>query len=310
MKSYCPRLKIMYFVIFFFGFCGLAKNSHAATINAASCSYADVSAAIQNASAGDTVNVPAGTCAWNNRLEISKAITLIGAGAANTIINNGYSASCSGVDPTVYLLSILPTCSSNPAIRISGFTFNFGTASCGILYKNYSSTTECTKVRLDQLNISAAGFVFVHYGLAHGVMDNSIIRGTMDMGGSEVLWAANNAVAAYEYGNNSNFYFEDNTWSYYSDVVDFGHAGNGAVRYAFRYNTIISPPGHQESPLFDEHGNQPAQTGCFGAEIYGNSIDATNNENNQMNLYAQRGGKSLFYFNSVTYPVGKGAVKT
>jgi len=197
----------MFFLIFFFGFLGLAKSSYAVTINAASCSYADVSAAIQNASPDDIVNVPAGTCAWNNRLEVSKAITLMGAGPANTIINNGYSAACSGVDPTAYLISILPTCSTNPAIRISGFTFNFGTASCGILYKNYSTTAECTNVRLDHLDISASGFVFVHHGLAHGVMDNSTIKGTMDMGGSEVLWAANNAVAAYEYGNISNFYF-------------------------------------------------------------------------------------------------------
>src|SRR5574341_310893 len=43
----------------------------AATIAAASCSRTDVNAAISNASDGDTVLVPAGTCTWDQRITIT-----------------------------------------------------------------------------------------------------------------------------------------------------------------------------------------------------------------------------------------------
>jgi hypothetical protein len=52
--------------------------SEAATINASSCSYEDIQAAITNAQSGDTVLVPAGNCTWNNQLVITKGIYLIG----------------------------------------------------------------------------------------------------------------------------------------------------------------------------------------------------------------------------------------
>ena len=65
------KLEIMFSLILFLGIFGLAKNSWAATINAASCSYADVSAAVSAASPGDTVSVPSGTCTWNTQLNIT-----------------------------------------------------------------------------------------------------------------------------------------------------------------------------------------------------------------------------------------------
>jgi len=58
----------------------------AATINAASCSYNDVLAAITSAQSGDTVNVPAGSCTWSSDISVQKKVFIEGAGMMSTVI--------------------------------------------------------------------------------------------------------------------------------------------------------------------------------------------------------------------------------
>ena len=181
------------------------------------------------ASDGDTITVAAGTCTWDEGLVITKAVSIIGAGIGETVINNAYAPSLSGgtLDPAKHLIAIVPASPEmNPTIRLSGLTFNFGTTSYGIYYGNDSTTYDCTNVRLDHLRISASSYVLQRYGLAHGVMDNCIIEGAMDGGGSEALWTTN----GYEFGTASNFYIEDSVWSAHPDTSAIGHAGNGALR--------------------------------------------------------------------------------
>ena len=98
------------------GILGLVKSSQAATINAASCSQAEVQAAIDAARDGDTVTVPAGVCSWGiAALSIpdGKNIILQGAGKDVTTINGTYNYT---------LLEVNATSS-----RITGFTFTEGT---------------------------------------------------------------------------------------------------------------------------------------------------------------------------------------
>jgi hypothetical protein len=61
------------------------QSVEAATINAASTSFADVSTAVQQAQFGDTVILPPGSNAWTSTLTIS-GITLQGSGTNSTII--------------------------------------------------------------------------------------------------------------------------------------------------------------------------------------------------------------------------------
>src|ERR1043166_577146 len=58
---------------------------YAATINAATCSTADVQSAITSATTGDTVIIPAGTCTWTSGVTLNKGITVRGAGAGRII---------------------------------------------------------------------------------------------------------------------------------------------------------------------------------------------------------------------------------
>src|SRR5437870_1280795 len=58
------------------------------TITAASCLWTDVQVAVNSAARGDTVRVPAGSCSWSSPLNITRGITLTGAGAGSTIITS------------------------------------------------------------------------------------------------------------------------------------------------------------------------------------------------------------------------------
>ena len=64
------------------GLCGIGTAAHARTATAASCSVADVQAAVAAGADGDTVLVPAGGCTWTSALTISVGLTLDGQGAA------------------------------------------------------------------------------------------------------------------------------------------------------------------------------------------------------------------------------------
>src|SRR5437870_2153368 len=95
----------------------------AATINAASCSQANVNSAITSAVDGDTVIIPAGTCSWTTTLTITKGISLLGAGAGSTVLQDNVpkgDSNCQGGGP---LMDWTVNMANRPnTLRISGFT--------------------------------------------------------------------------------------------------------------------------------------------------------------------------------------------
>ena len=60
----------------------------ATTWPASDCEVANVQAAINLASDGDTVTIPSGTCEWTSLVTFNKAIKIQGAGTTSTIITN------------------------------------------------------------------------------------------------------------------------------------------------------------------------------------------------------------------------------
>jgi len=249
-----------------------------------------------------TVNLEPGTHNWDTQITISKAVRLIGAGMGNTIINNNYAPVISGgiiySAENNYLIKIIPSIPpDNPVIRLSGLTLDFGSASWGILYYNpsHSPPSDLTNVRLDHLNLSSTGamYTFNRYGFAHGIMDNCVIYGRMSMGGNYNLWEF---APGYEFGTDSNFYIEDSTWypTCPSQMCN-PQAGDGAGRFAFRYNTMILDSYHGYSPLIDMHGNQGFQGSGWGAEIYCNQVEGDSGL-----FFDQRGGKAVVFNNDVS----------
>ena len=56
----------------------------AKTVTAPSCELSAVQSAVDSASAGDIVVIPAGQCTWAGTLSITKPMTLTGSGTAKT----------------------------------------------------------------------------------------------------------------------------------------------------------------------------------------------------------------------------------
>ncbi len=95
----------------------LSVSSHAADINAASCSRSDVQSAINSASDGDRVLVPAGSCTWTAIVVVpnTKGITIQGAGIDVTTIVTNFAN-----NPTLKV-NISP---GNSLARVTGFNFD------------------------------------------------------------------------------------------------------------------------------------------------------------------------------------------
>ncbi|MGZ3743172.1 MAG: hypothetical protein ACXWRA_04855, partial [Pseudobdellovibrionaceae bacterium] len=155
-------MKIIYFFFSFLTFAHILAppQSWAGQIKAAtSCSYADVSAAVTSALAGDTITVPGGTCTWSSTLSIDKGISLIGAGVGNTLIKSSAPG---------FLISYLPADpSANALIRVSGFTFDFGNGPySGINLRSGNTLILQTKIRIDHnrfQNIAYGDYQFIHF---------------------------------------------------------------------------------------------------------------------------------------------------
>lgn len=79
------RIRTGWAALLLMGICGLAHSSWAVTINAVSCSQADVQNALNSAASGDTISVPAGNCAWAAGISFSKGIKLCGAGSGGFV---------------------------------------------------------------------------------------------------------------------------------------------------------------------------------------------------------------------------------
>ena len=277
----------------------LSGSANAATQvdrKAGSCSYEDVSSAVNTAESGDTVIVPAGSATWNKCLTITKGITLQGAGIGQTVIISSIA------EREGSLIRYAPASPSlNEPFRITGFTLDANNISHGIILANYT-TIIINKIRVDHNRILKAGSrrpgegkwrCIAVYGTVYGVIDNNVIDSTngkaIDSGGMEgKSWAE----LTRNFGDENNIYYEDNT---FISNDTFSSCGNGG-RYVSRYNNYF---GSQSNffPILDAHGNQ--LKGIYGTmmvEIYGNNIDL----GPQAGCFLDhRGGQALVFFNKI-----------
>lgn len=273
--------------------CVTVTDSLSATYTAATCSYSDVSSALSASSPRDTVVVPAGSCTWNKGLSISKGINLIGSGMGKTII----------MSTQVPVINYAPSSNLlvyNYPFRISGFTFDLGGSGQGLNLNCDAVTTLQTKIRIDNnrfYNSAYTGGAIENWG-CRGVIDNNdfdtfrypLRIGWGDGTNGEFWW---NNHPKLNYGTAENIYVEDNTFTGVTTTWEDADTGG---RFAFRYNTVTV--NGDMYPLLDVHG--PGSGGgrsAFGAEVYGNQINASSYD---IRLMDQRGGKVLLFNNNAT----------
>jgi len=307
------KFKIILLGMLFFGIFGWAKSSWAATINAASCSFADVSAAVNSATAGDTIIIPAGACTWGaNLLDLPRGMNIIGAGAGKTVIVS------SGQNIQYHPNST--AAANNERVRISGFTFNCSANSVINIYSQ-NSTIMMTDNRVDHNIFNNCSQTIFFSGNIIGLVDNNSFIDAASHWGLSVRidgreWYSWDRFPL-QLGTGMSVYVEDNIWKWTSVVnqmctlMDCGEGG----RYVFRHNTIdLTNVTVGCYPFLDAHGNQAvvdyaacpncttgessccySDRGTLGVEVYDNTITA----NIPINLLDLRGGIGIIFNNTI-----------
>jgi len=301
LKRLCLLGFLFVFFILLLSLTLFPRTVRADTHTAVSCSQANVQTAINAASAGDTVLVPAcSATTWTTPVTITKGITLVGAGAGITNIKTD-------VGTTSFGLVYQP---SNPALdeafRITGFTFDFNSNTKGIHIIN-DTINPLTKIRIDHNTFTNTYYQQLKVeGVIYGVFDSNNTTsgsGGFEFGGYNSTLASQMwySLPAFNPGDGKTFFVEDNTFTYTGSYGGVG-AGYGA-RYLVRYNTWNWNFSSRWAPWLDAHGNQyntgPATQGVVA---YGNLVKDTY-YGVGVRITQHRGGKGLFYYNLIQTPL-------
>lgn len=241
----------------------LAVPSYAETIEAASCSYAHIEAALTAASDGDTVTVPAGSCEWKDGIDepltipAGKNITLQGAGIGLTKIY--MDAGCGNITL------------GKTATRITGFEFtdmNIQFAGDGWrIDHNKSQENYC----LDAIIRYDAGYS-TSYHTPSGLIDNNqFFNNRVVINGGAILnhvdWTLPDTLGT-DNGAENVVYIEDNVFTRTDGGAGNCVDGNYGGQHVFRYNHIVNESGYYN---MQAHSIQTTYNRAFKKfEFYGN----------------------------------------
>lgn len=280
-----------------------AAPSEAATINAASCSAADVQTAINSASQGDTVLVPSGNCTWStNSVEIpnTKGITLQGAGIGKTVITGSSCSNAAG-----YM--ILSVADGNAITRVTGFSFNLVNGGCNSLKIGIvvggGTTNPAWRIDHNRIYNCTGRCIKTWGGTAKdikGLIDHNTIECptagrachgldfTGGTGGDGT--GRENFARPLAWGSNNAVYAEDNTFIFV-DMQDNVFDAYGGMRAVFRNNTVINTmPGM--------HGaDSGGKRGVHSLELYRNTFTITTGPN-VFTAFNHRSGSILQWGNT------------
>ncbi len=255
----------------------------ARAVIAASCSQAHVQAAVDAATAGDTVLVPAGSCTWSTPVSISKAVHLRGAGTATTIAASSTGAvivyvSASNVEISRVAVTgggqIQITAGSDWRMHHMSFT---GAAAFSAIYVRGNSKTTMSRGLVDS-NVFANGRVLIHGYPGAGASENN----------GNTHW-----YSALGLGTAEAVYVEDNTFTFtvFYNAFDCEYSG----RIVFRHNTVTDA-------YLETHSLQGFSRACRKWEVYGNTIQQVNEEVYRPIFF--RGGTGVIFDNAVTGTFG------
>lgn len=268
-------------------------GAYAGTINAASCSSANVQTAINSASTGDTVLVPAGNCTWSTPVNITnKGITLQGAGINATNITDSTSSAALDVNGA----------SSTNSVKVTALTFISQTNKSGGMLQVGGTLFATNAFRFHHLRLVIASGTTrgIETGQVYGLIDHvtfDVTNGgsvqSISVGGSPdgtdggfTPW-----MQPLTFGTVNAVYIEDNTFNYGSAPEDAIDAYGGA-RFVIRHNVFNG--AHIGFHGFDS-GNRRSM---FSVEVYSNSF--INNSGGHYRAGTMRGGTGVWFNNSYT----------
>jgi hypothetical protein len=297
-NTHQSRMFITHFLLLAAVALSVVSTAYGNTINAVSCSQADVQSAIDSAQDGDTVLVPAGTSTWTIGITVNKGITLKGAGIDQTVI----------VDNTPYYDFIMLSTIEGNFYRLTGFTFRPGTVTKSIkgggrATVNVTGQSKTVRIDHNKFDGHANKAISIIGGFVFGVIDrNEFFR--PPGGGSiavEVFHSSWNGVGSRgdaswaddsHWGTEKFVFIEDNKFWTADGSHYFTTDSQDGGRYVFRYNTVTNGGGG------GGHGTESGgrSRGARAAEVYGNTYSHTT----LRNLGQIRSGTGVFFNNVAT----------
>lgn len=291
----------------------LSLPVRAQTINAASCSESDVSAALNRvASDGTTVIIPAcaGGVSWTTSLAYTQvySMTILGQSTPSGYSSQGNPTGFN--DQTVIIDNASPNqmlkiaTASGKSFRMSGITFKGGTGSTGfngtVSIFGYSQSVRVDHSHFYNLTDLAIEFT----GWEYGVLDHcqfDLLGGTANNGVRVEHANWNNGIngdASWadgpHFGSNQAVYVETNTFNYpngssagYADDAD-----NGS-HLVFRYNVM-------NNVYFQVHDQTGNNRGPRAFEFYKNTSTYTGTPGGSAQALAIRDGTGLVWGNTVS----------
>jgi len=308
-KVYTLVLFVIYFICLMF-----FSEAYAATIQAKSCSLTDVRNAVNEASRGDTVVVPPGSCNWNDTVTIQKAITLQGSGSDSTLIISKFEAN--GKVPGYPFVRWKPSpLDKSYVFRVTGFQFDSQNFTAAFRVDN-SYTTFTPSLRIDNNRFintarladspstepweTRISMTMMFFGLVKGVIDNNYFSGktVIQARRGNSAWTTP-TVTSWDNGTDDNVFFEDN-YFYRNDSMNQVVLSGAGGSFVARYNTFDCTLRAGYFYSADTHGAQPGPSfSGFGAEMYGNKIIAPNATGQR--IAELRGGiHKVFYNKSIS----------
>ena len=290
------RLAIILLVLVLAG-----QPASGATNAAADCGLATIQSLIDDAVAGDTILVPAGSTNWADTLDITNSISVLGSGTNATIItaNNG----------ALYL-----TGTGGGTMRVGGFQFILGSSADAINV----AMSPTNSFRIDHCFLSGSDRLFVVWGC--GLVDNCTILQPVKLAfvhgpspgrnytDAEQTWLRTHWYPLDQTSLNALF-FEDNeiVWTSFNNNVNYAIQTSDCGNYVVRYNTIRLNATASGTQMWDYHGNQgrPSPSGSnIGAGsimlgVYMNQFIHSGTPEGVQWVYA-RAGSGLIFSNTAS----------
>ncbi|MFH1787541.1 MAG: choice-of-anchor Q domain-containing protein [archaeon] len=236
-------------------------------IQACTCEQTDVQVAIGAADDGMTVNVPAGSCVWDEQVLINKGIILKGqtSGCPGACIDN--TVITSGASNRLIYISV----SGDKDIDISGLTLASNSSEATVYIYNSLSIEPLYNLRIHNNNFhnvlpTTEGYTIQNYGMVFGLIDNNHFEGNkrdIGNGGKDAIsWTLFPAIG--NLGTINYMYIEDNIFN--NDPYIILGSGNGG-RWVFRHNVANNAYG---DGFVEAHGDTKNR-GNVAFEVYENN---------------------------------------
>jgi hypothetical protein len=284
------------------------------TYTAASCSTADVSAAIAAEQAravdGDIISIPAGACTWNSGSPIittfTTSVTIQGAGAISATTGG---ASTTGSDSTAITNAeggdnpvMIFTTTAGKSFRFTGIAIIESGSIPAVYNGSVQIQGQSSAVRVDHCHFHIAingskglGFLDGVTGVADHIyidtpqaVTNNFVFQNGGKWGSDTGGYGNGSWADTDHWGSSEFIYVEDTQingGYGSDCAEGG-------RWVLRYSTVLNANG------MEEHGTPDQYRSCRASEVYQNTF--TTSGGTSGGTIHNNGGASLVWGNTIT----------